>query len=683
MKRSRKIYYRLTTNYYRKVKKKIEIYDSATNNIEYLKNRNTIFEKENPTSSSLENDINSNTCVNSEINKNILYKNSADDNVFLINNYSSEESDKEIQNSFDDSNLCLSEDLRKWAIENNIAHSSINKLLVILNRHKERLPFDSRTLLCTPNIINVVPMGEGCYWYYGIINNLKNLCKNKRIPDFISLIFNVDGLPPFRSSNIEFWPILFKISEIEDIDPMVAAVYCGKKKPPLEPYFKCLIDELKILLKDGFKNNNTTTQIKIKFFVCDTPARSFIKGTVNFNSAFGCIKCSTVGKYDRNGRHMSFPRINCALRTDSNFRLMTDIDHHKEISPLTNLPIDMVEDIIVADSLHLFDLGIMRKCLYGWVNGNYNFRTKFSGKDIEEISNLLEKFNFYKPKEICRAIRRLNCLKMWKGTEFRTFLLYIGPVILKQFLSPEVYQHFLIFVCAVRIVSSKEHIKFKKVAQKLFADYIETFIHIYGEDSISMNVHNLCHVVADVNKFGTIPSLSSYDFENFLGRIKNLLRSGNKPLEQIAKRLIEISRINGKEKIHQDNYEIVPEKEIKNTQHPLLQCCKVFNRINYKNKFILSNEFKDKWFLTKSNKIICMINATFVNNEIHIYGCPIKNLHDFFLLPIKSSYLDIFISMGQQEAPQLFNAENDVKSKLFCLEYQNQFIYLPLLHSYK
>ena len=55
---------------------------------------------------------------------------------------------------------------------------------------------------------------------------------------------------------------------------------------------------------------------------------------------------------------MYFPNIeNPYLRTDQSFRNEWDEDHHKEVTPLLKLPINMVEDIIIADSLHLFDLG--------------------------------------------------------------------------------------------------------------------------------------------------------------------------------------------------------------------------------------------------------------------------------------------------------------------------------------
>lgn len=84
----------------------------------------------------------------------------------------------------------------------------------------------------------------------------------------------------------------------------------------------------------------------------------FCTGTPGSNAENGsCIKCTVIGEWDKKGRHMSYPRIHCPPRTDESFRYKIDEDHHKEHTPLTDLPIDMIEDFVVADSLHLFDLG--------------------------------------------------------------------------------------------------------------------------------------------------------------------------------------------------------------------------------------------------------------------------------------------------------------------------------------
>lgn len=65
-----------------------------------------------------------------------------------------------------------------------------------------------------------------------------------------------------------------------------------------------------------------------------------------------------IGDYFQDSRRMSFPRIDAPLRTDTSFRNREDPDHHNMDPVLEKLPIDMVKDFVVADSLHLLDLGM-------------------------------------------------------------------------------------------------------------------------------------------------------------------------------------------------------------------------------------------------------------------------------------------------------------------------------------
>lgn len=102
-----------------------------------------------------------------------------------------------------------------------------------------------------------------------------------------------------------------------------------------------------------------------------------ITGTVNFNSFHGCLKCTAVGTRSKEQRVNVYPVTEAPKRTDEGFRKRLYGDHHQTYkirdngklkticveSPLLRLPIDMVEDIIVSDSLHLLHLGITKKLL--------------------------------------------------------------------------------------------------------------------------------------------------------------------------------------------------------------------------------------------------------------------------------------------------------------------------------
>lgn len=376
---------------------------------------------------------------------------------------------------------------------------------------------------------------------------------------------------------------------------------------------------------------------------------------------------------------MSYPNITAPLRTDTEFRNRTDSDHHNKTSPLEELPINMVDDFPVADSLHLLDLGIMKRCLKGFTHGSFNFRTKWSARDIEEISNWLQLSNKFKPVEIHRAIRKLDSLSFWKGVEFRTFLLYLGIVILKMHLPNDAYHHFLLLFCAVTICTSEFYHHHLDLADRLLHDYIEQYITIYGIDSINSNVHNLCHMVNDVKKFGPLPNFSAYPFENRLGYIKRLLRNGNRPLPQIAKRLGELSD----NEISIKNEKKFPflSNEQKNIVHPVKDCKNIFNSIEIQLGFHLKTDERNQWFMTNNNIIVKMINATEFHEELYIFGQSIKKLKEFFERPIKSSKLNIYCSDALQFNPASLYKICDIKCKLFSIPYKQNLVFVPIIHT--
>ena len=67
--------------------------------------------------------------------------------------------------------------------------------------------------------------------------------------------------------------------------------------------------------------------------------------------------------------------MHCAPRTDEKFRNKMYGKHHNgEESPILRIAeVDIIEDFVVADSLHLFDLGVMKKLLTGWRDGALGF----------------------------------------------------------------------------------------------------------------------------------------------------------------------------------------------------------------------------------------------------------------------------------------------------------------------
>lgn len=404
-----------------------------------------------------------------------------------------------------------------------------------------------------------------------------------------------------------------------------------------------------------------------------------ILGCKHHNAKEGCQKCTKIGQYSKEKKRMSFPHVGEEKRTDISFRRRLHPNHHREYSIIEELPIDMVLDFVTSDSLHLFHLGIMKKLLLVWLGEEDNFEYKWSQNDISNMNRLLVNCNADMPFDVHRSIRGLDCIKFWKGTEFRTFLHYIGPVVLKQTLREQEYKHFLKLHCAVILCSHDLYLKHLNLAQVLFDEYIEENIELYGNYSISSNVHNLTHVVDDVRRFGNLSKIDAYPFENALFGLKLKLQTCNKALEQISRRILELNL---------DYREPIDIRQIENNE-PILKCLienAEANNLSYKqislgtDSFLDNRKFGDKWFLTSSETIVEFNYATKLDGKIFLNGNPIKEKVNFFTEPFSSKYINTYLAKDEKCEPQYYALE-EVKAKLLCLHYEDKLVFSPLLHT--
>lgn len=114
--------------------------------------------------------------------------------------------------SFENENDSILYKLRCWAKNHIISTRAINDLLKILKSFGlSGLPADYRSFFTTPRTVQILTKANGKFWYNGLAKNLNYIFSNLNKDIVISLKFNVDGLPIFKSSNIQFWPILASI----------------------------------------------------------------------------------------------------------------------------------------------------------------------------------------------------------------------------------------------------------------------------------------------------------------------------------------------------------------------------------------------------------------------------------------------------------------------------------------
>lgn len=185
----------------------------------------------------------------------------------------------------------------------------------------------------------------------------------------------------------------------------------------------------------------------MKQVICDSPAKAFLLNVKGHNSRVGCNMCTIGGEY--RDHRMSFLGVNASLRTDNSFRIRSDDEYYKGNNPLERLPIDMIKAVPI-DYMHAVCLGTMKRLLKFWIRGKQSVRIPKEKCDFADIE--LDNLKQYVPSEFVRLPRSLNDIEHWKATEFRTFLLYTGPIVLKGRLRKIFYLHFIKLHCAIKML---------------------------------------------------------------------------------------------------------------------------------------------------------------------------------------------------------------------------------------
>lgn len=136
---------------------------------------------------------------------------------------------------------------------------------------------------------------------------------------------------------------------------------------------------------------------------------------------------------------------------------------------------------------------------------------------IKEISVNLKIIAKWIPSEFTRKTRELEYLDRWKATELRLFLLYVGSVVLQNYLPKKYFIYFISLHCAIRILCHETDCKNNnKYAKDLLKYFVEKCTELYGTDFLIYNIHNLIHLANDVSKFGHLDSFSSFSLERVI-----------------------------------------------------------------------------------------------------------------------------------------------------------------------
>ena len=234
----------------------------------------------------------------------------------------------------------------------------------------------------------------------GIKRIFDSIVITNEVTQNVELIVNIDRLPLFKSSSLELWPIICRFNGLK---LFIVSVYCGTKKPnSINEFLKDFLMEYQLLKTEGFLYKNNRYTVSIKAFVCDTPARAFIKCIKSHTGYYSCERCIIKGSYDG---QVVFYKNNCVTRNDLGFSLLKyEVEHQKAKSPFIDYNFPCVTGFVL-DYMHLVCLGVMRRILNFLTDGPR--LCKISIQQINCLSESMTLLNNQMPSEFARQPRSI------------------------------------------------------------------------------------------------------------------------------------------------------------------------------------------------------------------------------------------------------------------------------------
>lgn len=328
--------------------------------------------------------------------------------------------------------------------------------------------------------------------------------------------------------------------------------------------------------------------------------------------------------------------------------------------------------------MHLVALGVMRKLILFWIyKGPLNCR--ISGRKINELTASILNIKNCIPSDFPRKPREIQEVRRWKASELRLFLVYIGPIVLKNIISSDCYYNFIALNIAMIILLSPDLQHMVNYAQKLLEYFVNTFDKIYGSHSVSHNIHGLLHICDDYYNFGHLDNCSCFPFENFMKELKSMVRKHEKPLQQV------VHRIQEKNETYLDNLDkFIEHYNLKKPHNdgPLLDGLEgpQFSKIVFNNFTINTLNNRENVILTISGQIVKCVNIAHHNNKAIFVGQEFLQKYPVYNSPICSTKLDIYHVNNLSDTNSFWDI-NEIKKKMIIINFKNQLIVIPIKHS--
>lgn len=571
----------------------------------------------------------------------------------------------------------LQNNISLWLIKNHISGGPADELLFILRQQGYKdLPKSYKTIKKIKTKMVMKNMGSGAYFTRNLrallINRLRVL-EPHLVKDVYYFDLSSDGLPVGKSSNEQLWPYVLAFTN-KEFKPIVWGCYSGNKKPsnPNEilKEFRLQIQEL---ARYPVLINGKQVKFKFRKFKGDIPSISLHVGVKCPGGYSACRFCNVIGVYLSEFKKIVYPDIDAQPRTHQTYVAQANLKPTdtkqihviKKSEFLSFTDFDCVNNVDI-DAMHLFLFGEVKKNVNKWYFIKNKARLPLNQRKLleKQLSLTFKQF----PCEFNRQGRKFDEINRWKATELKALLMYQFLVISSS-LPTKIANHFMLLFCAARILSHPIFFKkYNKIAGRLLLSYVTECKDIYGVQHYDLVTHLLLHIAQNAaTNPRPIFEESCFVFENELKCLKDALKAGPLPLQQVYNRLEE-----------KENF--IDKFEKRKSSIPKLNIEKDIIEFEL---FKLKPTLNDSFFINKQKQVLRYLKSKIIENQLHVVACQIPDLKSTFTKPFESSFIDIFSSKYDSSDHLVTININDISCKVFHLSpASDNHIYIPLEHTY-
>jgi len=360
----------------------------------------------------------------------------------------------------------------------------------------------------------------------------------------LTLCFNCDGVPVFKSSHFAIWPILCVVNELPpDVRKnhiLMAALWFGAGKPDMAVFLEPFVAECQSLTNTGFHwlcpatKQRFSCTATVVVGICDAVARPLMQNLKQFNGHYGCGYCFDVGisVEKGSGRTTVYPfNADMTLRTCDNMdplvkKAVQTKQPCKGVKGPSQLQLLPMFDIIrgmVPDYMHCVCLGVARQVAALWFDSKNHEEPYYIGKSVKTVDCRL--LAIKPPCSVSRTPRSIANMKFWKAHEWLVWLLYYSLPAVKGILASYYYEHWAILVdCIGTLLGAGISCAQMISCERRFKIFVADLQQLYGEQHMSFNVHQLLHIVQSCRDWGPLWSHSAFIFEDFNAVLLKMIR---------------------------------------------------------------------------------------------------------------------------------------------------------------